>query len=356
MTKIYGWTAKRQQEFTPLLAAGLVPARVIIQKRDVWQVQTLDADPFDASLLGKFRLEAQQGAFPVVGDWVGLEIAGTSARIHHLLPRTTTLVRRAVGGDSAGQVIGANIDLGLLVCALNEDFNPRRLERYIALCRAGGIAPLIVLTKSDLVSDVGPYLDALADVAAGIEIMPVCAISGSGLAALETKLVSGQTAALLGSSGAGKSTLLNALAGSEIMATSAIRYGDGRGRHTTTHRELVTLANGTMIIDSPGMRELGLWDGEDGVKEAFEDVDVLVAACRFSDCGHVSEPGCAVRAALESGVLETTRWQAFVKLNRELAYEKTKADPLSRAQSRKLQTRRNANYIADKRFVDRAND
>lgn len=339
-----------------MLTAGLVPARVVMQKRDIWQVQTLDADSFEASLLGKFRLEARQGGFPVVGDWVGLEISDASARIHHVLPRTTTLVRRAVGGDSSGQVIGANIDLGLLVCALNEDFNPRRLERYIALCRAGGIAPLIVLTKSDLVGDVKPFLEELADVAAGIEIVPVCAVSQSGLAALQLSLVSGQTAALLGSSGAGKSTLLNALAGSEIMATSAIRYGDGRGRHTTTHRELVTLPSGAMIIDSPGMRELGLWDGAEGVKEAFEDVDALVGACRFSDCRHSSEPGCAVRSALESGGLDASRWAAFVKLNRELAHEKTKGDPLSRAQSRKLQTRRHGNYIAGKRLRDQGND
>jgi ribosome biogenesis GTPase / thiamine phosphate phosphatase len=335
-----------------MLEAGLVPARVVIQKRDIWQVLTLGADAFDASLLGKFRAGAQQGEFPVVGDWVGLEVAGTSARIHHVLPRTTTLIRKAAGGDNVSQVIGANIDLGLLVCALNEDFNPRRLERYIALCRAGGITPLIVLTKADLVTDLEPYLQQLDDVAAGITIIPVSALTDTGMSALLPWLVVGQTAALLGSSGAGKSTLLNTLMGSEVMATSDIRYSDGRGRHTTTHRELVTLPSGAMIIDSPGMRELALWDGAAGVTAAFDDVEALVAACRFSDCQHKSEPDCAVRVGLESGALEPSRWASFQKLSREQVFEQAKTDPLVRAETKKLWKRRNANYVAAKRLRD----
>jgi ribosome biogenesis GTPase / thiamine phosphate phosphatase len=356
LTKTYGWTPARSQDFVPCSEAGLVPARVVIQKRDIWQVQTLDATAFDASLLGKFRTEALQGEFPVVGDWVALEVAGTSARIHNVLPRTTTLTRKAVGGDNAAQIIAANVDLGLLVCALNEDFNPRRLERYIALCRAGNVQPLIVLTKADLVEDVEPFIAALNDVATGVSILPVSVMSQTGLSALQPFLISGQTAALLGSSGAGKSTLLNALAGSEVMATSAIRYNDGRGRHTTTHRELVTLPSGAMIVDSPGMRELALWDGGQGVSEAFDDVETLAGNCRFSDCQHIKEPGCAIREALQSGVLDDARWAGYQKLQRELAFEQAKTDPILRAENKKMWKRRNSNYVASVRFRDRSID
>ena len=343
LTKIHGWTLMRQQSFAPLLKLGLVPARVITQKRDIWQVLTLSAETYDASLLGKFRSEAPRGAFPVVGDWVGLEVVGKSARIHHVLARTTTLTRKAVGNDNAAQIIAANIDLGLLVCALNEDFNPRRLERYIAMCRAGNIQPIIILTKLDLVPDVQPFIAALDEVAAGITIIPVSALSETGLSALHPWLISGQTAALLGSSGAGKSTLLNALAGSQIMETAAVRYSDGRGRHTTTHRELVTLPNGAMIVDSPGMRELALWDGGEGISAAFDDIKALTGECRFSNCQHEKEPGCAIKAALQSGELEEARWLSFLKLRRELTSEKSKPELGTRAQNKKVSNRRKAN-------------
>jgi ribosome biogenesis GTPase / thiamine phosphate phosphatase len=346
----YGWTPERQQEFTPFSALGLVPARIVIQHRELWQVLTLDGQTFEARLIGKFRHGAQAGDYPVAGDWVAVDVLGSSARIHAVLPRKGTLVRKSSGNNALPQVIGANIDLGLLVCALNEDFNPRRLERYIALCRSGKIEPLIVLTKSDLVGEIEPYLIALDQVAKGIAIVPVSSVSGDGLDQLRRWLIAGHTAALLGSSGAGKSTLLNALAEEEKMTTSHIRANDGRGRHTTTHRELITLNTGAMIIDSPGMRELGLWEAADGVSTTFEDVESLTGMCRFADCQHTTEPDCAIRSALETGALDPSRWTSFLKLNRELAFENAKGNPVLQAQNKKMWKRRNANYVATVRF------
>jgi ribosome biogenesis GTPase / thiamine phosphate phosphatase len=335
---------------------GLVPARIVIQQRELWHVLTLDGQAFGASLVGRFRHEAGQGDFPVAGDWVALEVSATSARIHHVLPRQGILVRKAAGSGALPQVIAANIDLGLLVSALNEDFNPRRLERYIAMCRSGSIEPIIVLTKSDLADDLEPFLSALDQVASNLTIIAVSALTGAGLVKLKSWLVSGHTAALLGSSGAGKSTLLNALAGHDVMATSDVRASDGRGRHTTTHRELVTLANGAMVLDSPGMRELALWEGGEGVNAAFEDVEALAGLCRFADCQHETEPDCAIRTALETGGLEPPRWAAFLKLSREQAYEKAKGDPLLQAQNKKMLKQRNANYIAMMRLRNQRYD
>jgi ribosome biogenesis GTPase / thiamine phosphate phosphatase len=355
LTKIYGWTHERQQSFVPFSDIGWVPARVVTQQRELWHVLTLDSQAFDAGLAGKFRHEAKIGDFPVAGDWVALEVQGSSARIHSVLPRYGTFVRKAAGEANMPQVVGANIDLALLVCALNEDFNPRRLERYIALSQSANIAPLIVLSKADLVSDAAPYFDALDKVAAGVSVLPVSSVTGLGLAALNKWLVSGHTVALLGSSGAGKSTLLNALAGADIMPTADIREGDGRGRHTTTHRELVVLPSGVLILDNPGMRELGLWDGASGVKTTFSDIEGLAAMCRFGDCQHGKEPNCAIVAALETGALNTRRWASYQKLKREIAYEEAKGDPLLRMENKKMWKRRTADHLVQVRMRDRFN-
>jgi ribosome biogenesis GTPase len=220
---------------------------------------------------------------------------------------------------------------------MNADFNPRRLERYLAAGRQSGATPVVVLTKADLAVDDQParYLAQAQAVAFGAPVLPVSAVTGEGMTALSAWLASGETSVLVGSSGVGKSSLVNAMAGSTLMATSHIREDDARGRHTTTHRELIRLPSGHLILDTPGMRELGLMDANNGLAATFEDVEALVAACRFSDCSHRTEPGCAVQAALKTGALEPQRLKSFVKLQRELDYQRMKDDPEAREAHRR---------------------
>ena len=251
----------------------------------------------------------------------------TTALVHHVLPRSTAFIRRASGPRGGAQVEAANVDVALLVASLNSDLNLRRLERYLATTYESGAQPVVVLTKADLADDIEGAIAEVEGVAFGAPVLAISSKTGQGLDALMAHLPPGRTAVLLGSSGAGKSTLLNALAGEEKMDTGAIREADERGRHTTTHRELVMLPSGGLILDTPGMRELGLWDADAGVSATFADIEALAADCRFSDCTHGREPGCAVRAAIEAGDLDVDRLRSFEKLQAELAFERRKEDP-----------------------------
>lgn len=355
MLNRYGWSDSLQQQFAPHAAAGLVPARVVVQQRGLYEVMT-DCGEVSATLAGKFTHTAQEGEYPVAGDWVAIAVgsSGSSGTIRHVLPRRSTFVRRAAGpGAPRAQVIAANADIALLVTSLNAELNVRRIERYLAAAWESGADPAIVLTKADMCDDVEMRKAEIEAIAFGVPVHVVSAVTGQGLAALAVDLLPAKTAVLLGSSGVGKSTLINTLAGQALMATQEIRQDDARGRHTTTHRELVLLPNGTLILDTPGMRELGLWDAESGVSSAFADVDGLAAQCRFHDCSHRTEPGCAVRAALAEGTLDSGRWQAYGKLQRELAFQQRKEDPVARAEARKVWIRRHKNYRAQKKFEQR---
>ena len=282
---------------------------------------------------------AADGGYPVTGDWVAAELKGGAAIIAHVLPRTTAFTRMAAGTAKDRQVVAANVDTALLAASLNADFSPRRLERYLANTYESGAAPVIVLTKADVADDPGPLVEAVQAIAFGVPVLAVSAASGQGLAALSALLAPGKTAVLLGSSGVGKSTLVNALAGAELMATREIREDDAHGRHTTTHRELILLPSGALILDTPGMRELALWEAEAGVAAAFADVateiEQLANECRFRDCAHDREPGCAVQAAVADGTLDADRWQSFQKLRRELAHAVRKEDPMAAAAERR---------------------
>ncbi|HEY1928782.1 MAG TPA: ribosome small subunit-dependent GTPase A [Caulobacteraceae bacterium] len=336
MIEEFGWSEQLRRQFAPFAARGLQPARVTVQQRGLF---TLAAD--DGELLGRIagRLahDAAPGALPVAGDWVAIapRPAEGAATIHAVLSRRTAFVRRAADTTQDAQVVAANVDIALLIAALNGDFNLRRLERYLAAARESGAKPVVLLTKADLVDDVESAIAAACSVAGDAPVLAVSAQTGEGMEALTAWLAPGLTCVLLGSSGAGKSTLVNALAGRELMATGAVREDDARGRHTTTYRELVRLPCGALALDTPGMRELGLLDAGAGVASTFEDIEALAARCRFRDCRHGDEPGCAVRAALESGELDPGRWRGFDKLRRETAHFERREDPLAREAERR---------------------
>jgi ribosome biogenesis GTPase len=267
---------------------------------------------------GRFRHEAGAGGdFPAAGDWVAVTPRADegTATIHALVPRRTAFTRADEHGSE--QVLAANLETVFLVAALNRDFNPRRLERYAALAWSSGALPVVVLNKADLSDDVPARIAEAAAAAPGMAIHAVSATTGAGLDELHAYLGRGETVALLGSSGVGKSTLTNRLLGEDRQAVSGIREDDARGRHTTTERELIPLPSGALLLDTPGLRSVGLWDAAEGLDEAFGDIAALADRCRFRDCGHESEPGCAVRAAIEAGALPAARLDDFRRLERE---------------------------------------
>ncbi len=281
---------------------------------------------------------------PAVGDWVGVtpnkDPAADLAPIEVRYERTSAFVRRAAGRRSERQVVAANIDAVLVVCAIGGDFNVRRIERYLAPIRQCGADPVVVVSKADLSADLGGYREALAAVAGTTPVHFVSALRGDGVEAIRPYVGPGRTVALVGSSGAGKSTLTNALLGAEVMAVKAVREGDDHGRHTTTHRQLLSLPDGGCLVDTPGMRELQLWDGADGLEEVFADIHELAAACAFRDCAHQAEPGCAVLAAIVSGDLDPGRLRNYGKLGRELAREARRHDPRAQVSFERERTRR----------------
>lgn len=331
-----GWNGELSELFDPHRDAGLVPGRVAVQHRGAYDVLVEDGE-VRCDVTGRLVHEATTAAeLPVVGDWVAIAVRtgeGTGT-IQAVLPRRTKFSRKTAWQATEEQVLVANVDVVLLVTSLNEDLNLRRLERYLILAWESGARPVIVLTKSDLHPAPEAALAEVGTVAYGVPAHAVSNRTGSGLDEVRAHLGPGVTAALLGSSGVGKSTLVNTLAGEELLATQEIR-DDGKGRHTTTRRELVQLPGGSLVIDTPGMRELQLWAADDGLDEAFEDVTELFGSCRFSDCAHDTEPDCAVREALEDGRLAPARWQSYLKLQAELAHLERKLDKRAMAEERK---------------------
>ncbi|MDG0791588.1 ribosome small subunit-dependent GTPase A [Cohnella ginsengisoli] len=269
------------------------------------------------SLLSRRR----RGDYPAVGDWVAAELpdGDSHAVIHALLPRRTSIVRRAAGSRPDEQIIGANIDTVFIVVSLNEDWNLRRIERYLIAVQDGGARPVLLLTKADLCEEPERYVREARAIAPELPVFPISALQDLGRDALAPFLVPGATVGATGSSGVGKSTLLNWLAGESRQAVQGIREDDARGRHTTTHRELFVLPSGAVWLDTPGMRELQLWESEDGWQATFSDIEALAASCRFRDCRHEAEQGCAVREALSGGELDPARYANYRKTERELA-------------------------------------
>ena len=341
-----GWDGAWETAFGPHAAEGLFPARVTAEHRGSYEVLTAaGAAPLAARVTGRLRHGALgPGDFPVVGDWVATDLRANegTASIHAVITRRTRIQRRAPADHGAPmQILAANVDIVMVATSLNRDLNARRLERFVATAWESGGRPVIVLTKVDLATDPVELAVAeaqLEELAVGVPVLATSAVTGEGLADVRALLDTGTTIALLGSSGVGKSTLINALLGDQLLATGAVREDDARGRHTTSGRQLVLLPGGGLLLDTPGIRELALWDDGAGLAAAFADVELAATRCRFSDCTHERQPGCAIEAAVARGELAADRVAGWHKLIREERHQAVERDAIARRAERKRWT------------------
>lgn len=332
-----GWNDALAAAFAPHAALGRQPARVTLELKGFVEVTGVDGSRL-GECTGRFVHEARGPAdFPAVGDWVAITVREgdtTRADIHALLPRRTKFSRQAAGEQAVEQVVAANVDTVFLVSALDANFSLRRIERYLAAAHASGAQPVVLLNKADLCEDPDARRAEVEAIAAGVPIVVVSAQTRRNLKALAPWMTPGATVAFLGSSGVGKSTLINRLVGERAQFTQEVRDADDKGRHTTTQRELLVTPAGALVIDTPGMRELAPWVPPGQLHIAFPEIAALADRCRFRDCSHTTEPGCAIVAALADGRLDPGRWQSYERLRRESAYEVRRADPRAGRQTK----------------------
>ncbi len=348
-----GWHAGHADAFARYGAEGLVPARVAVEHRSVFELYA-ESGEVEAALAGSLRHRAKKRReLPAVGDWVAVSTrpGGGLGLIEAVLPRTSVFTRKVAGRESDEQIVAANIDVVFLVTSLNDEFNPRRIERYLTLAWESGASPVVVLSKLDLCADPDPLVRQAEAVAPGVPVLTTSATTGAGVEQMRARLSGHRTGALLGSSGVGKSTLINAFVGYERQKTAGIRESDDTGRHTTTWRELVQVPGGGLLIDTPGMRELQMFDADEGILGAFADIEALAAACAFGDCTHGPEPGCAVKAAVADGRMSSGRLESYLKLVAELAHLSRRDD--RRAAAEKKRSDKAANKALNKRLKDK---
>jgi ribosome biogenesis GTPase len=322
----YGWNPFFSQAFDALESArarSLEPGRVVLVAGGLYAVAA-ERGEIRASLAGRLR---HQGIVPAVGDFVAVD--AKAGRIEEILPRRTRLSRKAAGRKTEEQVVAANVDVVFAVMGLDSDFNPRRLERFLATVWESGATPSVLLTKLDLCTELEERRREVEEVALGVDVLALSSLDGRGVGEVRSRLRPRETSVLVGSSGVGKSTLINRLIGAEVQSTAPVREWDERGRHTTSHRELFVLPNGALLIDNPGVREVALWSGDESLERTFEDVASFAIDCRFRDCAHEGEPGCAVLEAIDAGKLSEERHQSYRALERELRYLRTRQDHLA---------------------------
>lgn len=345
-----GWNSFFKDNFEKLHNNGFLPARVSMEHKNLYHILCEQGELL-AEISGRFRHEARaRSDFPVVGDWVAITVRSNESRatIHKLLPRKSDFSRKAVlsggmpdtGGRTDRQVLAANVDAVFLVSGLDGDYNIRRMERYLTVAWDSGARPIIVLNKADLCPDIDMVIEEVRELALGVTVLAISASYNQGLDTITQHINTGETAVFLGSSGVGKSTIINQLLGEERLKTCEVRSDDSRGRHTTTSREMLLLPSGGIVIDTPGLRELQLWENEAGLSRTFADIEELAGHCRFRDCEHVNEPGCAVRAAIDDGTLEAKRLENYLKMQKELRYLETRKDVKVQRQTEREFSRR----------------
>lgn len=339
--KKLGYNSFFEAYFNEYASEGQIPGRIAIQNLSNFTVYT-ELGELLGEVSGKFRFETENGkadvnGYPAVGDWVLLRPFPNESKaiIDKILPRKNKFSRKEAGEKTIEQIVAANIDIVFIVNALNHDFNLRRLERYLTTVMDNEIQPVIILSKADLAHDLNAKIEQVREVVGVIPIQAISVKEGFGLEELEQYFVNNNTVAVLGSSGVGKSTLINTLAGEEKFFVQEVSDFSNKGKHTTTHREMIILANGGLIIDTPGMRELQLWDGGEGVAETFDDLEELSLQCKFTDCLHADEPGCAIRAAINKGEIDETRLKSYLKLMREVKYIESKQNVKTAIENKK---------------------
>ena len=333
----FGYNSFFESHFREYSGDGYVPGRVAVQNKSNYVVYSEHGE-LTAEISGKFMFDADaKEDYPAVGDWVVMRplLDEQKGIIDAVLPRRTAFSRKEAGGKTEKQVLASNIDIVFIMTSLNHDFNLRRVERYLVLANESEINPVIVLSKSDLCEDVQDRVNEVKGVAKSVSVHAISSVMHEGIDLLKPYFTEGSTIAVLGSSGVGKSTFINVLLGSDELKTTEVSAYKDKGHHATTRRELILIPGGGLIIDTPGMRELQLWEGEGGLENLFDDIEELASQCKFSDCMHKSEPGCAIRRAIKKGDLDEDRYKSYLKMAREIKYFEFRKDHLASIQEKK---------------------